>query len=135
MVRQGYLACGGAASVRIRVIGAEGFLTVKSNEAGRVRMEYEYAIPAAEAEAMLAHLCVCVLSKRRHAVAWNGADWIVDEFEGDLEGLVLAEIELASVDQHVEAPPWTGREVTDDGSFRNEALARAGLPKGDGTAS
>lgn len=106
-------------------------LTVKSTGAGLVRSEFEYAIPIAEAEAMFSHLCApTIIQKRRSALTWNDLDWLIDEFEGGLEGLVIAEIELHYADQDIELPPWVGRELTGDPLFTNESLARLGLPSG-----
>lgn len=80
---------------------------------------------------LLSHLCAPnIIQKRRYTLTWNELDWVVDEFEAGLEGLVLAEIELYYADQDIDLPPWAGREVTDDPLFRNESLARLGLPLG-----
>jgi len=121
-IRQGYLTGAEAlASVRVRREGDRGWLTVKG-PGGIARAEYDYAIPAAEAEEMLAAFCGAVLAKRRHAVGYAGLDWTVDVFEGALAGLVLAEVELRSPDQPVVLPPWAGQEVTDDPAYRNNTL-------------
>lgn len=124
-IRQGYVARGPAVVVRVRVCGADAFLTLKGRAEGAVRAEYEYAVPRAHAEELLAHACEgAVIEKTRHHLLWRGAPWTVDEFEGALAGLVMAEIELTAADQPVALPPWAGREVTDDPAYRNEALAR-----------
>lgn len=125
--RQGYLARGPGPTVRVRRAGSIAFITVKGD--GQVaRPEFEYAIPVEDAEAMLADLCLRPLvEKMRHEVWHAGLLWHVDEFEGGNKGLVLAEVELASVDQCVELPAWAGREVTDDPGYRNSELSRQPL--------
>jgi adenylate cyclase len=127
-IRQGYLAAGPSLSVRVRRAGAAAFITVKGG-AGLVRAEYEYAIPPADADEMLAQLCRHPLvEKQRHEVRFAGLDWVVDEFEGALAGLVLAEIELDDPEQPVPLPPWVGLEVTEDPRYLNANLAQSGRP-------
>ena len=127
-LRQGYLNDGRAGPVvRVRMAGAQGFLTIKGP--GLLsRAEFEYPIPAADAEAMLG-LCVGpVIAKTRTRVAHGGLVWEVDAFAGHLAGLVLAEVELTSADQAFERPDWAGAEVTGDPRYQNNALSRAAGP-------
>jgi adenylate cyclase len=136
-LRQGYLPNGGAATapvVRVRLAGADGFLTIKGP--GLLsRAEFEYPIPAADAEAMLASLCTPpVVEKTRTRVAHGGLVWEVDVFAGHLAGLVMAEVELASADQPFARPDWAGAEVTGDKRYQNNALARADAPPRPGPA-
>lgn len=130
-LRQGYLPNGGGAEapvVRVRLAGTQGFLTIKGPGL-LARAEFEYAIPAADAEAMLATLCLPpVLEKTRTRVGHGGLVWEVDEFGGALAGLVLAEVELASAEQVPALPDWVGREVTGDPRYMNNRLARAAAP-------
>lgn len=126
-IRQGYLAEGGATgmTVRVRRVGDQAFLTLKSPGL-LTRAEFEYPIPVEEAEAMLAAHCLSPpLAKRRTRVAHGGLVWEVDEFEGRLAGLVMAEVELAEAGQDVALPAWVGTEVTEDLRFQNSSLARA----------
>lgn len=129
-LRQGYLAPGGQglAVVRVRVLDGAGFLTIKGP--GLLsRAEYEYAIPAGEAEAMLAGLCPPpVIDKTRTRVGHAGLVWEVDEFAGHLAGLVLAEVELPAADHPLDLPDWAGQEVTEDPRYQNNQLARAAGP-------
>lgn len=123
--RQGYLSRGPETTVRVRLVaGQAAFLTVKGE--GRIaRAEFEYAIPLADAEAMLAGLCrPPLIEKTRHDVLHAGLLWHVDEFHGGNDGLVLAEVELGAADQPVELPGWVGREVTGDMAYRNSELSR-----------
>jgi adenylate cyclase len=127
-IRQGYIVAGPAVSVRIRRAGTSGFITVKSG-AGLIRSEYEYAIPPDEADEMLDTVCVRpLIEKHRHHVRFADLDWVVDEFDGALAGLVMAEIELDDAEQDVPLPPWVGREVTGDPRYLNANLAKSGLP-------
>ena len=110
-------------SVRVRIEGEAAFLNIKSREAGPSRQEFEYAIPLADAHALLA-LCVGgMIDKRRHYVDHEGHLWEVDEFLGDNAGLVVAEIELASVDEAFAKPDWLGAEATHAQRYYNLALA------------
>lgn len=110
-------------SVRVRIAGDDAFLNLKSSDPGRTRQEFDYAIPPADARALLALCAGGIIDKRRHYV--NHADrlWEVDEFLGDNAGLVVAEIELASADETFAHPPWLGVEVTDSLRYYNLALA------------
>lgn len=122
-MRQGYFAGPQRASIRVRIEGATANLNIKSAELGIRRLEFEYAIPLAEAEQMLDELCEKPLvEKTRYHVSHAGKLWEVDVFEGDNSGLVVAEIELASEDAAFERPPWLGEEVSDDPRYYNVSL-------------
>jgi adenylate cyclase len=111
------------ASVRVRIAGDAAFLNLKSRELGSTRQEFDYPIPVADAEALLA-LCVGGrIDKVRHYVQHAGHTWEVDEFAGDNAGLVVAELELGSADEAFERPSWLGREVTEELRYYNLALA------------
>ncbi len=123
--RQGYLGTAGPATVRVRVAGERGFLTIKGPTLGATRSEFEYAIPLADAEALLETLCDRPqIAKLRWRVPAGAHTWAVDEFLGDNAGLVVAEIELSAEDEPFERPAWLGDEVTSDPRYRNAALAR-----------
>lgn len=126
-IRQGYLVDGGGTgmTVRVRRLGEDAFLTLKSPGL-LARAEFEYKIPLAEAEAMLGGHCVGpLIDKTRTRVRHDGLVWEVDVFAGPLAGLVMAEVELDAADQHVALPSWVGAEVTRDKRFQNAALSRA----------
>ncbi len=111
------------ASVRVRIAGDQAALNLKSREVGAWRQEFEYAIPVADAEALLA-LCVGgVIDKTRHDVTVGAHLWEVDEFHGENAGLIVAEIELGAVDDVFERPAWLGAEVTGLTRYYNLALA------------
>lgn len=123
--RQGYLSGSGRCSVRVRVDGERGFLNLKSATLDISRTEYEYPIPLADAEEMLAGLCEGLLvEKQRHFVEHQGHTWEIDVFEGVNAGLVVAEIELDEVDEVFALPSWAGSEVSDDPRYYNVYLAR-----------
>ncbi len=111
------------ASVRVRIAGDQAFLNLKSRELGRSRQEFDYAVPVADAQALLA-LCVGgLIDKVRHYIPQGDLTWEVDEFAGDNAGLVVAELELPTVDHAFARPAWLGREVTEEQRFYNLALA------------
>lgn len=121
---QGYIADNGM-WVRVRIAGRDGFLTLKGPARGMTRAEFEYPIPLADAEALLADHCAHgALDKVRYIVPVDGFDFEVDVFEGPLAGLVTAEIELASEDMQPPAPAWLGPEVTTDLRYSNSQLAK-----------
>jgi adenylate cyclase len=126
LFRQGYLTAGVdglKASVRVRVEGERGVLNVKSVRLGIQRHEYEYDIPLVEAQEMLDTLCGSIIEKTRYLVPFGAHVWEIDEFHGDNAGLIVAEIELAQVDEAFACPAWVGIEVTDDARYYNVALA------------
>tara|TARA_B100001146_G_scaffold225228_1_gene248272 strand:+ start:11922 stop:12395 length:474 start_codon:yes stop_codon:yes gene_type:complete len=121
---QGYLNSHPERSVRIRVKGDQGFITVKgkSNESGTLRLEWEHPIPLSEAEALLALCEPGQIDKIRYEVPYKGHIFEVDEFFGANKGLVLAEVELTHEDQEIAKPPWLGKEVTGDIRYYNSHL-------------
>lgn len=124
-LRQGYVSAAREASVRVRLAGEQAWLTIKGPPDGLARAEYEWPIPVADAAELLDTLCRApLIEKRRHVLEHAGHTWEVDEFEGANAGLVLAEVELASVDERVQLPAWVGREVSSDGRYSNAALSR-----------
>ncbi len=122
---QGYLVGqGGKASIRVRVAGDEARLNIKAAVVGASRAEYDYGIPLDEGQTLLATLTVGTVEKTRHFVERDGLLWEIDEFHGDSAGLVVAEVELASEDQHIPKPDWLGAEVTDKPRYYNHALSQ-----------
>lgn len=120
---QGYLSRDPARTVRVRIAGERAFLTIKGPTLGASRAEFEYPVPPADAQAMLALCDGPVIDKIRHLREHGGLLWEVDEFLGDNRGLVVAEVELASEDQRFEPPPWLGSEVTGDVRYYNAHLS------------
>ena len=127
--RQAYLLADERCAVRVRIVGdsrtghARGFLAVKGPTLGVTREEFEYPIPAADAERLLACCRTPLIEKTRYRVASHGHTWEIDEFEGANSGLVLAEVELAEAEPPAELPAWVGEEVSDDPRYLNSCLA------------
>ncbi len=123
---QGYINAElSAATVRVRLLGEQGFLTIKGRTTGISRSEMEYEIPATDTEYMLANFCSGgIVSKTRHYIKVGSLCWEVDVFSGLNAGLIVAEIELEREDQPFEKPNWLGAEVTFDPRYTNAALAR-----------
>ena len=125
LTRQGYLSSAVERTVRVRIAGDQGFLTVKGTSRGLTRAEFEYAIPVEDAAAMLDGLCEKpLIEKTRYRVPFGAHTWDVDEFHGANAGLVVAEVELASADEEPALPPWVGREVSADARYFNANLVK-----------
>ncbi len=120
---QGYLNRDKNRTVRVRVNGDFGVLTIKGITTGSRRPEFEYEIPIHDAKELLSLCDGPIVEKNRHIVLDGSLKWEVDEFLGDNEGLVIAEVELVSEDQLIAIPEWVGTEVTDDSRYFNSNLA------------
>lgn len=120
---QGYLAREPAATVRIRLAGQKGFVTIKGQVLGFSRPEFEYEIPAADARALLQMCRQPLIEKTRYRILHAGKVWEVDEFRGANAGLVVAEVELACETEIFELPPWVGAEVSHDHRYYNSQLS------------
>jgi adenylate cyclase len=111
------------ASVRIRIAGEQAFVNMKSRELGHTRQEFDYEIPLADGEALL-QLCVGgIIDKTRHYIHQDNLVWEIDEFFGDNQGLIVAEIELPHADYPIPVAEWCGIEVTEQLRYYNLALA------------
>ena len=125
LLRQGYLCSDPERTVRVRIEGEEGRLTIKSKGSGVRRGEWEYPIPLPEAQELLDTLCERPLvEKYRRRIEHAGFTWEVDEFLGENAGLVVAEIELPSEDTVFARPDWIGQEVSGDKRYYNSSLIR-----------
>jgi adenylate cyclase len=123
---QGFLNTNPERTVRIRIQGNDGFLTVKgkSNQSGLSRFEWEKQISLAEAEELL-HLCEPgIIEKTRYEIANGDHTFEVDDFKGENEGLIIAEIELGSETEPFSKPAWLGKEVTGDVKYYNSNLSK-----------
>ena len=119
---QGYLSRDPQRTVRVRLAGGRGYLTVKGETRGMVRAEYEYEIPPTDARAMLALCDPPLVEKTRYIEMVAGRRWEIDVFHGVNEGLIIAEVELPAADAEVVLPVWAGREVTGIRRYYNAAL-------------
>lgn len=123
--RQGYIASGVSCTVRVRVAGDQGYLTLKGATQGISRAEYEYAIPLKDATELLDTLCQHpLIEKTRYRVPWQDVVWEIDEFSGENQGLIVAEVELTNPQQQLTLPDWIGEEVSDDPRYFNSSLAK-----------
>jgi adenylate cyclase len=121
---QGYIAKTENVTVRVRIIGNEGFVTLKGKTKRYSRPEFEYSIPVDDAREMMQLWCTYVVEKNRYRIPVGDLVWEVDEFKGPNEGLVIAEVELERSDQDVPLPPWIGAEVSHQSQYFNSSLAQ-----------
>ena len=121
---QGYLSSVPERTVRVRIKGEKGFLTVKGkgNESGMSRLEWENEIPLNEAELLLSICEKGVIDKIRYEVKKGNHVFEVDVFSGENDGLIIAEIELISESETFEKPDWLGEEVTNNEKYYNAYL-------------
>ncbi len=120
---QGYLCIDETKSIRVRIAGERGVLTIKGAVRGISRDEFEYPIPAGEATELLRLFAVGLVEKIRFKIPLGSFIWEVDVFYGSNEGLIVAEIELGGEDDDFERPEWLGGEVTGDPRYQNSSLA------------
>lgn len=125
-IRQGYICSANGRTVRVRIRGDKGFLTIKgpSGRAGLSRYEFEKEISLSDAEDLMAICEPGVIDKTRYLVRCGRHVFEVDEFYGDNEGLVMAEVELSDENEAFERPAFLGREVTGDRRFYNSHMRR-----------
>ena len=121
---QGYICSGRGRTVRIRIRDAQGFITIKgpSVDGGLSRYEFEQEIPLADAEQLMKLCEPGIIDKTRWLVKSGDFTFEVDEFHGDNDGLVMAEVEMQSVDDQPVLPPFIGQEVTGDRRYYNSQL-------------
>lgn len=122
-IKQGYLSDDKDHVVRIRINDEKAYLTIKSANIGLTRDEFEYEIPIEDGEAILSTINQ-VLYKERYNIFYHGYTWEVDFFKGDLEGLILAEIELSSETEEFDLPKWVSKEVSTDKDYYNSNLIK-----------
>lgn len=123
--KQGYLNAQKERVVRVRIEGAKAKLTIKGITTGVTRAEFEYLIPVEDAAILLDNLCEQpLIDKHRHKEVHGGKTWEIDVFHGENEGLVVAEIELASEDEKIEFPAWLREEVSSDPRYFNSNLLK-----------
>ncbi len=125
-ITQGYLSSVPERTVRVRIKGDKGFITIKGigSASGASRYEWEKEIPVSEVDELLKICEPGVIDKTRYLVEAGAHTFEVDEFYGDNDGLVVAEIELSSEDETFEKPQWLGQEVTGDAKYFNSMLMK-----------
>ena len=123
-IAQGYLSTVPERTVRVRIKGNRGYLTIKGKNQGISRAEYEYEIPRQDAEEMLQLAEQPILVKTRYLEQQGEFTWEVDVFAGENQGLVVAEIELPAEDAEFSRPAWLGQEVSGDVRYYNANLIK-----------
>ena len=123
-INQGYIINEKSKVIRVREKGDDYFLTIKGNNIGISRLEYDFPISKEDAKELIFHFCkTTLIEKTRHYIEYEEHTWEVDEFHGKNNGLIVAEIELESEDEKFEKPDWVGEEVTQDDRYYNMNLA------------
>ncbi|MCP1661003.1 CYTH domain-containing protein [Neisseria perflava] len=123
-LRQGYLSVEKERTIRVRIVGDKAWLTLKGYISDVSRSEFEYEIPLADAETMMATMCPFKMEKYRYLVDYQGFRFEIDEYFGDNAPLVVAELELPSEDTPFPRPDWLGEEITSEGRFTNAYLSK-----------
>ena len=125
-IRDGLVAVADGRKVRVRICDEQSTLAVESKTNGLANVEFEYEIPRADAEELMARHCLdAELAKTRHFVPHGPQTWVVDVYKGLLAGVILAEVELPSETARFERPPWIGREVTGNPDFKKINMVNA----------
>ncbi len=123
-ITQAYLTIQDNLAIRVRIEEHHASIAIKSKISERVNREYEYNIPLDEARSLMNLSEHASINKTRHLVDYKNHTWEVDEFHGENEGLIVAEIELDHENEKFEKPPWLGEEVTADYRYLNSNLAK-----------
>lgn len=125
-ITQGYLSSVPERTVRVRIKGDKGFITIKGigSASGASRYEWEKEIPVKEVEELLTLCEPGVIDKTRYLVNSGAHTFEVDEFYGENQGLVVAEVELSAEDEQFTKPEWLGTEVTGDARYFNSMLMK-----------
>lgn len=123
-IKQGYLLADAQKTVRARIKGSKAFLTIKGESEGIKRTELEYEIPVNDAEIMLKMADGFLIEKIRYFEKRGDFTWEIDVFEGENNGLVLAEVELENENQQPDLPEWVTKEVSEDERYFNYYLSK-----------
>lgn len=136
LLRDGLITKFDRGKLRVRIDDRRALITLKGLRTGLTRLEFEYEIPRADADALLSTFCGGnVIEKERHLVVHDELTWEVDAYKGALQGLVTADIELRDESERITLPNWVGREVTFDPRYRKSALLRNFAVGGTSTAT
>lgn len=122
LIIQSYLQNLPERTVRVRVKGNKGFLTIKGATEGVTRLEYEYEIPVSEVEEIIAQFQLPYIRKNRYELKVDQHIWEIDVFEGPLEGLILAEVEVSSEGESFTRPNWVTEDVSTNPDYYNAVL-------------
>ena len=124
--RQGYIETANKiTTIRVRIIGEKAYLTIKSKTEGISRHEFEYPVPLEDGKIMLDTLCNRpLIEKIRYQLYHDNLMWEIDEFQGENQGLIIAEVELQDENQIINLPDWVGKEVSHDPKYYNVNLTK-----------
>jgi adenylate cyclase len=129
IIRQAYILSDIDKTIRVRVADTKGFLTIKGATVGIRRQEFEYEIPVEDANQLIENFTTLCIDKIRHYINYDNKLWEVDEFKGENEGLMVAEIELNAEDEKYELPLWVGEQVSLDKRYSNSNLIKLPFKK------
>lgn len=121
-ILQGYLSRDPERTVRVRILNDSAYLTVKGITKGYIRDEFEYEVPLEDGLQMMEMCEGRKINKTRYIVPFQGFTWEVDEYHGDLEGLIVTEVEMEDPEAEIKLPPFAGREVSGDPKYYNSQL-------------
>lgn len=121
---QSYLATNPDKTIRVRIYGEQGFITIKGKAKRLTRPEFEYEIPLTDAKEMISLFGEANIEKKRYEIKINNHIWEVDVFEGDNQGLILAEIELTTESENFTKPHWITEEVSSNTKYFNSNLQK-----------
>lgn len=123
-LQQGYLSVEKERTIRVRIINNQAWLTLKGYISDVSRSEFEYEIPLAHAQQMMATMCPFKMEKHRYTVIYDGFTFEIDEYFGENAPLIVAEIELPAENTPFTKPDWLGEEITSEGKFTNAYLSK-----------
>ena len=123
-IKQAYLSINENMAIRIRIEEIRASINIKSKKSERINNEFEYVVPLDEAQSLMNMSSYPIIKKTRYVLDYKSKTWEVDEFHGDNDGLVVAEIELDDENEVFEFPSWLGDEITADYRYLNSNLAR-----------
>tara|TARA_B100000965_G_C19175783_1_gene576667 strand:- start:74 stop:535 length:462 start_codon:yes stop_codon:yes gene_type:complete len=124
-IKQAYLSIDKAMAIRVRIENIQASINIKSKKTERTNYEFEYVIPLDEARSLIGMSSYGVIEKTRFLAEYKDKIWEVDEFHGNNQGLIVAEIELDTEDESFDFPDWIGEEVTADFRYLNSNLAKS----------
>ncbi len=122
VLKQGYLSTDPERTVRVRLVGKKGMLTIKSKNIGITRNEFEYQIPYADTLELLKLCAPPLIEKTRYKIIHQNLLWEIDIFSGENKGLAIAEVELSDEHQTITPPAWLGKEVSAEEKYYNSNL-------------
>ena len=123
IIKQAYLSTDPIKTIRVRIKDKKGFITIKGKAEGASRQEFEYEIPYEDASELIEGHSTNIIEKKRHIVTYEGHIWEIDEFLGLNRGLIIAEIELQSVNEKYQVPGWVDKNITLDYKYTNANLS------------